>query len=161
MSGVRVYLPVTRSMLRAARDAGRFGPAPLRGHAVTPALVAALGGSDEEEQEYAASTAAALDALSLLGPDDPPVRIVAAVDVPTADPVGGDAAPSEVVLEHEVPLKRLASVLADSPEAAADVASARVALVAGGAEAQAALDRCLDHELGWYAAQELGRLLDD
>jgi hypothetical protein len=160
MSGTRVYLPVTASMLRAAREAGRFGPAPLRGHAVTPGLVDALGGSDEEEQEYAAATAAAVDVLALLGRDDPPLRMVAAVDVPVVEPVADGDAPSEVVLPHEVPLKRLAAVLADSPDAADDVAAARGAVADGGTEAEAALERCLDHQLGWYAAQELGRLLD-
>jgi hypothetical protein len=160
MSAVRVYLPLTAATLRRARDSGRFGPAPLRGHAVTPALVAALDGSDEEEQEHAAATAAALDALALLHPDDPPRRMVAAVDVPTVEPVADeDVAPSQVVVAHEVPLKRLAAVLADSPDAERDVADARAAVAAGG-DAAVAVERCLEHELGWYAAQEIGVLLD-
>jgi hypothetical protein len=37
---VRVYLPTTLARLREARTRGGFGPVPLAGHAVTPALEA-------------------------------------------------------------------------------------------------------------------------
>jgi hypothetical protein len=160
---VRFYLPLSPAMLRAARDRGGFGPAPLRGHAVTAALAGAsagTGGADDEDLEYAATTAAAVDALGLLTPDQPPCRMVAALDVPAVEPVPGAAEPSAVTVAHEVPLRRLASVLADAAGAAADVAAARDAVRAGDAAAEALVERCLEHELGWYAAQELDQLLD-
>jgi hypothetical protein len=166
MGSGRVYLPLTPDALRRARDEGRFGPAPLRGHAVTAALVAALDASGEgatdEESEYAALTAAAVDALSLLGPEDRPLRVVVAVDVAEWETgQGGDDEPvSLVTVSHEVPIRRLASVQADSPDASTDVAAARDAVAAGGDDAEAMVETCLDRELGWYAAQEIDLLLD-
>jgi hypothetical protein len=157
VSRLRVYLPLSRAALEAARATGRFGPAPLRGHAVTDEVRSELAGTDEEELEYAAMTAAALDSLLLLGPADPQRRMVAAVDVPAVEPAGGEAV-SEVQVTAEVPLKRLAAVLADAPDAAEAVSAARAALSAG-EDADEAVDRCLDHELGWYAVQELDDLL--
>ncbi len=150
----RVYLPMTATRLRQARTQGSFGPAPLRGHAVTPAVATAL--DDEEEREYAALTAAALAAVAHLTADDPPLRLVAAVDVSgwEADDTGDD--PSAVWLPHEVPWRRLAAVLADSPDAADSVALARAE---SDGEDEAALEACLDHELGWFAAQEVDALL--
>ncbi len=149
----RVYLPVTATGLRAARDRGAFGPAPLPGHAVTPAVAAEL--DDDEEREYAALTAAGLAAVRLLTDDDPPLRLVAAVDVTDWEPVDHDD-PTAVRLPHEVPWRRLAAVLADAPDAAATVAGARSAASGPG---DAALEACLDHELGWFATQEVDALL--
>ncbi len=150
----RVYLPTTATRLREAQARGSFGPAPLRAHAVTPAVADAL--EDEEEREYAALTAAALEAVALLRDEDPPFRLVAAVDVGgwEADRNGDD--PTAVRLAHEVPWKRLAAVLADSPDAGPAVARAAVA---GRGPDDPALEACLDHELGWFATQEVDGLL--
>ncbi len=162
---VRVYLPLTASSLRAARDAGGFGPAPLPGHAVTPALLEEIGrDTDQEDAEYVAMTAAGLESLRLLDAADPATRVVAAVDVPAWEPRPGEHDPSAVVVPFDVPLKRLASVHVDGADAAADVVDAREALReqddAASADLPDAVERCLDHELGWFAAQELGDLLD-
>ncbi|MDX6323723.1 MAG: hypothetical protein QOK15_77 [Nocardioidaceae bacterium] len=163
----RVYLPVTAAMLRLAREDGRFRP-PLQGHAVTDELADDLGSADQEELEYAAMTSAALDALALLRPDGRPRRLVAAVDVGAwTRVVGPDAdagtASSAVEVTVPVPFGRLAAVHADSDDAAPAVRAAVRALTDGGAEPDttAAVERCLDHELGWYAVQELDSLLGD
>jgi hypothetical protein len=150
----RVYLPMTATALRAAQARGSFGPAPLRAHAVTPAVAEAL--EDDEEREYAALTAAALDAVALLRDGDPPFRLVAAVDVAGWEPEPGSDDPTAVRLAHEVPWKRLAAVLADSPDAAPAVAHAAVT---SEGQDEAALEACLDHELGWFATQEVDGLL--
>jgi hypothetical protein len=150
----RVYLPMTATRLREAQERGSFGPAPLRAHAVTPAVAEALG--DDEEREYAALTAAALAAVPLLAADDPPLRLVAAVDVAAWERDDRDDDPTAVQLTHEVPWKRLAAVLADSPEAAEAVLRARAA---GPGPDDPALEACLDHELGWFATQEVDALL--
>jgi hypothetical protein len=158
----RVYLPVTAASLRRARDMREFGPAPLQGHAVTPAVLAELPDASEEELEYAALTAAALDSLTLLTDDDRARRMVAAVDVTGWEVTSGDDADATaVVVPAEVPWRRLASVLVDAPDAEADVAAARLTRRQGADEAAAAaaLSRCLDHDLGWYAVQELDQLL--
>jgi hypothetical protein len=150
----RVYLPMTATRLREAQVRGSFGPAPLRAHAVTPAVADAL--EDDEEREYAALTAAALAAVPLLAADEPPLRLVAAVDVGAWEPDDRDEDPTAVHLAHEVPWKRLAAVLADSPDAAEAVGRARAV---GARTDDPALDACLDHELGWFAAQEVDALL--
>ena len=155
---MRAYVPTTLRLLRAARERGRFAPAPVAAHAVTPDLEALGGGAGEEELEWAASIAASVDSLRLLQDDDEPRRVVAAVDVPATEPGSGDV-PSAVVLQ-EVPLRRLAALLADAPGAAPHVAAARQVLAAGGSEDDPIVERCLDEELGWWAASELGVLLD-
>jgi hypothetical protein len=52
-------------------------------------------------------------------------------------------------------------VLADSADAEPAVAAARDAVAAQGLDAERLLERCLDLELGWWAAQEVEVLLDD
>jgi len=156
----RVYLPVTPRELRVARELGVLGPGRLRGHAVTTALVAALPGADEEEQEYAALTAAAVDSLSRLGDQDLARRVVVAVDVDVAAPsTGADDAPSAVVVDGDVPLRLVAALLVDSDDASPAVSTAVVALAASAPHADEAVERCLDHELGWFAAQEIDDVL--
>jgi hypothetical protein len=174
----RVYLPLTASTLRRAREEGSFGAPPLMAHAVTPTLVEALGasGPEQEECEYAAMTAAALESLELMGPDDPPRRLVAAVDVPAWEPRPGteeDAESTAVAVPTPVAWRRLAAVHADGPDAEDDVRAARdaVSSAAGDdladhpadqeARLEALVERCLGHDLGWFAAQEVDELLRD
>jgi hypothetical protein len=154
----RVYVPTTMSRLRAVVTAGGIGPAPFVGHAVTPAVREALSDVGEEEWEYAASTAAAQSSLGMLHDDEPARRVVIAVDVPSARPAGIED-PTVVEVDEVVPFKRVGAVLADSADAETDVEAARTALTAGREEAEALSERCLDHELGWWAAQEIGDLL--
>ncbi len=157
---MRVYVPCSPRLLREAVLQGGLGPAPLAGHAVTPRLAAELGSEDEEELEFAAMTVASLDAVRLLAPDEPAVRVVVAVDV--ADGLvrpreGSDV--SAVTLEQPVPLRRFAAVHVDSDAAADDVAAARAVAPDDPGEEEA-LARCLDHDLEWYAASELDGLVE-
>ena len=161
MSAVRVYVPSTLSRLADLVASGGVGPAPLLGHAVTDALREAWPEVGEEEWEYAALTAAARDSVGLLTDEDAPRRVVVALDAATARPVDG-AGPTLVEVDEVVPLRRVASVHVDSAEAAETVVAAREAWAAaeGGDEAaEAVVDRCEDHELGWYAVQEADALL--
>jgi len=161
---VRVYLPTTLGRLREVRAQGGFGPAPLAAHAVTSALEALGEGAGDEELEWAASVAASLDSLRLLRdePGEDPRRVVAALEVAGSVEPGptGDEVPSAVVLRHEVPLRRLAALLVDAPGAVDVVRAARDALASGADEDDPAVERCLDEELGWWAASELDALLD-
>jgi hypothetical protein len=161
---VRVYLPLTPALLRAARDAKEFTGPPLLGHAVTPALVAELG-ADEEEGEYAALTTAVLESLEMLTPEDPPRRVVAAVDVASWEPRTESDHVSAVLVPTTVGWRRLASVHVDAADAATAVSDARDALAAATADpaidAAEAVERCLDHEPGWFAVQEIDALLED
>jgi hypothetical protein len=154
----RVYVPSTWRRLRAAVEAGGLGQAPLTAHAVTDEVRTGLEDVGEEEWEYAASSAAAQQSVALLDADEPARRVVLAVDVPAARGAGGDD-PTRVEVTEAIPLRWVAAVLADSTDAEATVAAAREAVRRGSSDAERLLDRCLDHELGWWAAQEIGVLL--
>jgi hypothetical protein len=159
VSSVRVYVPSTLGRLRAVVTADGVGPAPFVAHAVTDALRADYSDGGDEEWEYSASAAAAQSSLGLLLEDEPARRVVIAVDVPSARPAEDDDV-TVVEVDEVVPMRRVAAVLADSADAEADVAAARDALAAGSGGAAALVDRCLDHELGWWAVQEISDLLD-
>ncbi|NJQ01757.1 DUF6912 family protein [Streptomyces zingiberis] len=167
---MRVYVPTTLPGLAAARRAGELGPAPLDAYAVTPALREWYVSEDVEELEYAALGRAAQASLRLLAldPAAPRRRVVVAVDVPdklvTADPDHAldPAAVGEVRLRQVVELARAAAVHVDAEEAVPDVAAAAAALGAadkGDDDAQFTVDGAEDHELLWYATQEIGNLL--
>lgn len=148
----RVYLPLTVSGLRAARAAGGFGPPPLRAHAVTAGLREAVPDGDQDDWEYLALTAAARASVELLGEADPARRLVAALDVPEVAEDPGSDDVTRVVLRADVAWRHLASVHVDSAEAVPHVAAAR------GGEEQAWED-CDDHDLEWWAPQEVDVLL--
>lgn len=158
----RVYLPSSLGQLREVVVSGGVGPVPLLGHCVTDALRRSDPDGDEEEWEYAALTAAAQDSLALLE-DDAPRRVVVVADVETVLPVSGAAEPSLVEVVDVIPLRVVAAVHVDAPEAAEAVAAAHEAWPAAQAGDEAAVglvESCLDHELAWFATQEVGGLLE-
>jgi hypothetical protein len=158
---VRVYVPCSWSRLREILVAGGIGPAPVAAHAVTDGLRSAYPDGDEEAWEYAAMTAAAQEAIGLVTEDDPPRRVVVAMDAESTLPVDGPE-PSAVEVDEVVPLRKVAAVHVDSEDAEEAVAAAVAAWeqAQDGEEAAIArVDRCLDHELGWFAPQELDELL--
>lgn len=162
---VRAYVALSPALLRAARERGSLEP-PMLAHAVTPELLADLGDVDVEDAEYVALTAAALDSVSLLQPEDRPRRVVAAVEVKEWGlATEAEAAPSAVSLPHAVPWRRVAAVHVDDPDAEKAVAAARTALTADPDAADSdtgrALDQCLDHEPGWFGVQEVDAVLAD
>ena len=158
MSGVRIYVPSTLRRLRHVVTANGIGPTPFAAHAVTGALREAYADGGEEEWEYAAASAAAQSSVGLLSDDEPARRVVLAVDVPSVAPADSDD-PTLVRVEEVVPFRRIAAVLADAPDAEPDVAAARDAVATGTGDPEPLLERCLDHELGWWATQEIGALL--
>ena len=155
----RVYVPHHAGRLRAVVTADGIGPAPFVAHAVTPEVRAELPDVDEEECEYAASTAAARSSLAA-APDD------------GAGPPRGDRRRRALRPTPRAPWTRpswrsttscpsryVGAVLADAADAEPDVVAARDALAARSEDAEVLAERCLDHELGWWAAQEIGDLL--
>ncbi len=168
---MRVYVPLTLSGLAEARRTGQLGTGPLVAHAVTPALREWYLSDDIEELEYAALNRAALASLRLVAADPgaPRRRVVVAADVPdgaaTVDPDRGldPSALGEVRLAGPLPLAKAASVHVDSADAEADVAAAAGALAAadgGDDDAQFVVDGAEDHELLWYATQEIASLVE-
>lgn len=170
LHAMRVYIPTTLTGLAEAYKAGELGPGPLDAYAVTPSLREWYVSDDLEELEYAALTRAAQASLRLLAthPDVPRRRVVIAVDVADKavryDPDRGldPAALGEVRLDHAVPLDTAAAVHVDADDAERDVsaaASAMGAADAGDDDAQFTVDGAEDHELLWYATQEIPNLI--
>lgn len=159
---IRVYVPSSTSRLRELLLSGGLGPVPVFGHALTDEVRGAFPDFGEEELEYAALTAAAQDSLGLLTDEDRPQRVVVVAEAPSANPVG-DAASSLVEVDQVIALTKVVAFHLDSADAADDVVAARdawAAAEAGDEEAQAVVDRCRDHELGWFATQEIGDLVE-
>ncbi|MFF4306582.1 DUF6912 family protein [Streptomyces sp. NPDC001601] len=167
---MRVYVPLTLPGLAEAHKTGELGTGPFVAYAVTPALREWYLSDDMEELEYAALNRAALASLRLLAadPDAMRRRVVVAVDVPdgtaAADPDRGldPAALGEVRVTGTVALARAASVHVDSDDAEEDVTAASGALAAadgGDDDAQFVVDGAEDHELLWYATQEIPSLV--
>ncbi|MFI0780885.1 DUF6912 family protein [Streptomyces sp. NPDC021212] len=167
---MRVYVPLTLSGLAEAHKAGELGPGPLTAYAVTPALREWYVSDDIEELEYAALSRAAQASLRLLAvdPQVPRRRVVVALDVPdgqaVADPDRGldQSALGEVRVAAAVRLAEAAAVHLDAEDAEGDVAAAADALGAadlGDDDAQFTVDGAEDHELMWYATQEIPNLI--
>ena len=163
---MRVYLPATLSALAELHKAGRLAPAPLTAYAVTPALREWYIEGDSEELEYAAMSDAARASLRLLAdaPEAPRRRVVIAAEVPDAQavPVHDQSEPGLVRVTAEVPLSWVASLHVDDPAVLDEVALAVVLLGAadaGDEDAAFTVDGIDDHELLWFATQELPDLL--
>ncbi|MGW2825036.1 DUF6912 family protein [Streptomyces sp. NPDC001443] len=167
---MRVYVPLTLSGLAEAHKTGELGAEPLVAYAVTPGLREWYLSDDIEELEYAALSRAALASLRLLAADPGAARrrTVVAVDVPdgiaSVDPDRGldPAALGEVRVAGAVALAKVASVHVDAQDAEADVSAAAQALPAadgGDDDAQFVVDGAEDHELLWFATQEIQNLV--
>ena len=159
---MRVYVGLTTSALRAARDSGAI-EAPLTAHAVTPALRESYASADTEELEYAALTAAADSCLPLLAaaPGEPRRRLVAACEVPAAVP-DPEPGPSGVAVADPIPWRDVQAIHADDPEAAPVVAAAAeayAAALAGDDDARVTVDEADGWELMWFATQEADQVL--
>ena len=158
---MRVYLPLTLAGLAGLQSSGSLGPAPLAGHAVTPLLRREWDAADDEELEYAVLMAAAFDSLVLIGElGGEPRRVVVVADVDEAMVrVGADETAVEVLVD--VARATCRAVHVDDPAAAADVTAALGRLAAareGDGPALGAVS-LTDHELLWFATQEIPDLL--
>jgi hypothetical protein len=161
---MRVYLPTTMTGLATLLDDGSI-EVPVA-CAVTPALREWYVEGDAEELEYAALTHAARASLRQLAADPgaPARRVVLAVEV--ADAAARPAPEVDraaVRLAGPVVLREVVSAHVDDADAADDVRRAVAALAAaeaGDEDAQFVVDGVEDHELGWFAAQEIGPLVE-
>ncbi|GAA1757387.1 DUF6912 family protein [Streptomonospora arabica] len=156
---MRIYLPSTFPGLAEALDSGGLGEPPLTAFAVTERLAGPHGAQDDEELEYEALSGAAEASLRLLAadPSAPRRRAVLAVEAPDAavGPPGDRAGhPAAVAVTGTLPLKRVAAVHVDAPAAEDAVAAAADGAAPGGEGGPLE-----EHELLWYATQELPYLL--
>ncbi|ANZ37899.1 hypothetical protein BBK82_19395 [Lentzea guizhouensis] len=161
---MRVYIPATVAMLRSFVDSGELAPVNGTAFALTPALRESYAAGDTEELEYAAMLDAARASLRLLAADEKsePRRAVVAVD---ADDVTlrPELDFSVVKVAGSFTLKDVASVHLDTAEAEDDVRAAVEVVDAadlGDPDAEFTLGSAEDHELAWYAAQELAFVLE-
>lgn len=168
---MRVYLPATIGMLRRLVSDGELMPIGGTGFALTPALRESYVSGSTEELEYAALIDAARASLRLLaaaqepGESDekePPRRVVISVDLDNATH-RPDLDAAVVRVSGPVSLDDVAAVHVDAPEAeAAVLAGAAVVDAAdlGDPDAEFTLGDVEDHELAWYAPQELPFFLE-
>lgn len=164
---MRVYLPATIGMLRDLVERDEFLPVNGTGFALTPALRESYTSGSTDELEYVAQLDAARASLRLIAADlegeeaAMPRRVVVAADV---DDVRQrpDLDNAVVRVGGAVPMSAVASVHVDGAEAEdAVLAAAKVVDAAdlGDLDAEFALGDAEDHELAWYAPQELPFLL--
>jgi hypothetical protein len=165
---VRVYIPATLSMLGTLVKTGEIAAVGGTAFALTPSLRESYATGDTEELEYAAMAEAAMASLRLLAVEldaDPlarPRRAVISADV------GGvtnrpDLDAAVVKLSGPVLMSQIASVHVDN-EAAEQAVRAAATVVEeadlGDADAEFTVGDAEDHELAWYAPQELPFLLE-
>ncbi|GGK46248.1 hypothetical protein GCM10011591_17090 [Nocardia camponoti] len=181
---LRVYIPATIPILRQLVDEREFFPLGATAFAVTPALREAYAAGDEEELADVAMNEAARASLRLLaaerdGDDDAdddatapdeaanpgsPIyrRAVIAADV-TGAKLRPDLDDAVVKLAGPISFKEVASVHVDLSDAEPQVAKAVDVIDAadlGDPDAEFVLGDAEDHQLAWYATQELPFLLD-
>jgi hypothetical protein len=165
-SFVRVYVPATASMVARLRDSAELPDSVAAAHAVTPALREWYVEGDEEELEYVAFSRAAQEALRLLHADPTATRrrVVVSADVaPYAfEPLNQDLGSSAIRLTAPIRLEAIAAIHIDAKEAETDVAEAAEAVdaaVSGDPDAQFTVDSAEDHDLLWYAPEEIDEVL--
>jgi hypothetical protein len=169
---MRVYVPATLSMLHTLVKTGELAAVNGTAFALTPALRESYASGDAEELEYAAMADAGRASLRLLaaelasqpadGPAILPRRAVVAADV-TEVTQRPDLDAAVVRLAGPIPLRHIVSVHVDTEDAEPAVRAAAAVMDAadlGDPDAEFTLGDAEDHELAWYAAQELPFLLD-
>jgi hypothetical protein len=165
---MRVYIPATLAMLRTLVDSGELVPVSGTAFALTPMLRESYAAGDTEELEYAAMNEAARASLRLLAAELDgdsgvlPRRVVVAADVEQVR-LRPDLDDAAVTISGAVPSLAVAAVHVDVAEAEDAVRSAVAAVDdadLGDPDAEFTLGEAEDHEMAWYATQEIPFLLE-
>ncbi len=172
---MRVYIPATLAMLQQLVADGSMFPVSGTAFAVTPTLREAYAEGDDEELAEVALREAALASIRLLGFDDVeedvsadsaeglPVRravLVADVEGATLRPDLDDAV---VRLSGPVALSDLIAAFVDTAAAETAVRAAIKVIDSadlGDEDAELIVGDAQDHDMAWYATQELPFLLE-
>ena len=159
-----VYIPATLAMLHRLVADGRLQPVNGTAFAVTPTLREAYAHGDEDELADVALREAALASLRLLAADDDekPRRAVVVADVDDARP-RPDLDDAVVRVAGPVDIDQVVCAHVDNADAEPAVAAAIDAIDAadlGDEDAELTVGDAQDHDLAWYARQELPFLLD-
>lgn len=162
----QVYIPATLAMLQQLVADGSLRPVNGTAFAVTPTLRESYAEGDDDELAEVALREAALASLRLLAvePSDtlPPRRAVLAAEVDEVKhrPDLDDAA---VRLAGPVSLDQVVAAYVDNAAAEPAVTAAIEAIDdadLGDEDAELIVGDAEDHDLAWYATQELPFLLD-
>lgn len=165
---MRVYVPATLPMLQELVAEGFLQPRGGTAFAVTPALREAYAEGDDEELAEVAKAEAALASLRLLSgePDDgsPLRRAVVEADAdPDAATPRPDLDDAVVRVSGRLALDQVVAVYVDNA-AAEPAVRAAVAVIddadLGDEDAELTVGDAQDHDLAWYAVQEVPFLLD-
>lgn len=165
---MRVYLPATIAMLGSLVTERKLVALSGTAFAVTPKLRESYASGDTEELSYAAMADAAMASLRLVSaeldadPKAPARRVVVCADVdePRLRPDLDDGA---VTLPGPVIMEQIAAVYVDLAEAEGAVRAAAAVVDAadlGDPDAEFTVGEAEDHELAWYAPQEVSFLLE-
>ncbi len=162
---MRVYVPTTLAMLQRLMADRSVSPVNGTAFAVTPTLRESYAEGDDDELASVALRDAALASLRLLGDDASgqlPRRavLVADADDVTARP---DLDDSVVRVAGPISLDEVVAAYVDNADAEAAVLAAIEAVDAadlGDEDAELVVGDAQDHDLAWYAPQELPFLLE-
>ena len=168
---MQIYIPVTLPMLQQLVADGSLSPVNGTAFAVTPRLREAYTEGDDDELGEVALREAALASLRLLAAADvseqpgdtvPPRRAVLVADVGdvTLRPDLDDAV---VRIGAPVAIDDVVAAFVDNAAAEADVTAAIKVIDEadlGDEDAELTVGDAQDHDLAWYATQELPFLLE-
>ncbi|BBY78708.1 hypothetical protein MPRF_56070 [Mycolicibacterium parafortuitum] len=165
---VRVYAPATLAMLQRLVADGSLRPANGTVFAVTPTLREGYAEGDDEELAEVARREAALASLRLLGHEAdgelPPRRVVVEAEVDdAATTLRPDLDDAVVRVAGDLTLSTVIAAYVDNQAAESAVEAAVDAIDdadLGDEDAELTVGDAQDHELAWYAPQELPFLLD-
>ena len=160
---MRVYIPATMAMLQQLVAEGSLWPVSGTAFAVTPTLREAYSEGDDDELAEVALREAALASLRLLAAaGNPPRRavLVAEAEEVTYRPDLDDAV---VRVGTPVAIEDVIAAYVDNTAAEAAVTKAIEVIDAadlGDEDAELTVGDALDHDLAWYANQELPFLVE-
>lgn len=163
---MRVYIPTTLAALQRLVTDRSLLVTNGTAFAVTPTLREAYAEGDDDELAEVALRDAALASLRLLATGGeselPPRRAVVVADVPGAQP-RPDLDDAVVRLPGPVPIDSVIAVYVDNADAEPAVRAAVDVIDEadlGDEDAELTVGDAQDHDLAWYASQELPFLLE-
>jgi hypothetical protein len=168
---MHVYIPATLAMLQQLVNDGSLLPVNGTAFAVTPTLRESYAEGDDDELAEVALQEAALASLRLLAADTldldaaetlPPRRAVLAAEVEDAK-YRPDLDDAVVRLAGPVVIDQVVAAYVDNANAEPAVTAAIAVIDAadlGDEDADLVVGDAQDHDLAWYASQELPFLLD-
>ena len=170
---MQVYIPATLAMLRQLVADGSLSPVNGTAFAVTPTLRESYAEGDDDELAEVALQEAALASLRLLAaesndgtPDALPRRAVLAAEVDLGESgvkYRPDLDDAVVRLAGPVAIDKVIAAYVDNAAAEPAVTAAIAVIDAadlGDEDAELVVGDAQDHDLAWYANQELPFLLD-